>query len=151
MQPLHQKCRRKCNPFVRNGDGACCFEPCRKSNPSTRNDVKNATPQAEMQRRNVKNHTPSTKNSVEHATPLPKNELWTQRKSSSGAILGTPWGPVLKPLSLCYNQPYPPVAHKLGCVYLWPCFTLPLHLPGDLLFARPKGALRLSARLIPNR
>ena len=35
--------------------------------------------------------------------------------------------------------------------YRWPCFTLPLHLPGALLFARPKGALRLSARLIPNR
>ena len=32
--------------------------------------------------------------------------------------------------------------------YRWPCFTLPLHLPGALLFARPKGALRLSARLI---
>ena len=32
--------------------------------------------------------------------------------------------------------------------YHWPCFTLPLHLPGALIFARPKGALRLSARLI---
>ena len=32
--------------------------------------------------------------------------------------------------------------------YRWPCVTLPLHLPGALLPARPKGALRLSARLI---
>ena len=83
--------------------------------------------------------------------PFAQKELWAQRGLSSTAILGTPWGPVLQPLSLCYNQAYPPVAHKLECAYLWPCLLLTLHLLGDLLFARPKGALRLSARLIPNR
>ena len=69
MQPLHQKCRRKCNPFVRNCVGTCCFERCRKSHPFTRNSVENATPQAEMQRRNAKNHTPPTK-SVAKMRPL---------------------------------------------------------------------------------
>ena len=32
--------------------------------------------------------------------------------------------------------------------YFWPCLIRPLHLPGALLSARPKGALRISARLI---
>ena len=25
---------------------------------------------------------------------------------------------------LSVSRPYPPVAHKLGCAYLWPCFSL---------------------------
>ena len=54
-------------------------------------------------------------------------------------------GAILNPLKLLYLKlatPYPTPA------YFWPCLTRPLHLPGALLFARPKGALRLSARLI---
>ena len=97
------------------------------------------------------NMRPLHKNMRQTCDPFARKGLWAQRTSASTAILGTPWSPVLQPLSLCYNQAYPPVAHKLECAYLWPCFTLPLHVPGDLLFARPKGALRLSARLIPNR
>ena len=95
--------------------------------------------------------TPLQRKAWRKCDPFARNKLWAHRKSARVAFSGTPWSPVLKPLSLCYNQAYPPVAHKLECAYLWPCLILTLHLPGDLLFARPKGALRLSARLIPNR
>ena len=95
---------------------------------------------------------PFTKKCVENATPRaenasPDSHQLTGRRSCSV------FSELLKlgRKELGTSRPYPPVAHKLECAYFCPCLILTLHLPGDLLFARPKGALRLSARLIPNR
>ena len=49
------------------------------------------------------------------------------------------------------SRPSPAVTIQSKALTSGRVSLVPLHLPGALLFARPKGALRLSARLIPNR
>ena len=107
-------------------------ETCQKCNPFARNATRNSTPSSEIASvravlSGVENRTPSPemaskmrplkqKCKVKSAKmrpldqkwrqkydPFARKGLWPRRTSARGAILGTPWGPVLQPLSLCYN------------------------------------------------
>ena len=104
MQPLRQKYDQKFDPFARKCVGECSFERCRKSHPFTRNSVENATPQAEMQRRNAKNITPSFE-IASKMRPL-KQKVRGPSLPKAKAALASPTiagPPALQPLSLCYN------------------------------------------------
>ena len=90
---------------------------------------------------------PSSEKRPKTATVGQKRSYWPQLFSAGGGGRQNTSRSQSLAFSLLLVK-FPPRRHHSIRPYLWPCWILPLHLPGALLFARPKGALRLSARLI---
>ena len=56
-----------------------------------------------MHSQKCKKSNPFIKKCAKKSDPSAKKKRCTRPNLSSAAIWGTPWGPVLQPLSLCYN------------------------------------------------
>ena len=118
---------RKCNPFVRNKEGND-FRWCRKSNPSTRNGIKNATPQAQMQRRHAKHHTPSHEMASQTQIITEKNMSRpheTNKCLGNQACCGSPWRRKLaksRTRRVFLLRPRPPATcERCGGASSWQC------------------------------